>query len=48
MKSISNDSVELYEKIMSVKLLLIVIIVSKRYRSRYSLMQGSCFICNNF
>jgi len=30
---------------MSVKLLVIVITVYKRYPSTYSLMQGSCFIC---
>jgi len=30
---------------MSVKLLVIVIIVFKRYPSTYCLIQGSCFIC---
>jgi len=33
---------------MSVKLLIIVFIVSKRYPSTHYLMQGSCFICSNF
>jgi len=33
---------------MSVKLLVIVIIVFKRYPSTYCLMQGSCFICSDF
>jgi len=36
------------EKVVSVELLGIVIIVSKRYPSRSCLMQGSCFICSNF
>jgi len=31
-----------------VKLLVIVIIVFKRYPSTYGLMQGSCFMCSNF
>ena len=31
---------------MSVKLLVIVIIVFKRYSSTYCLMHGSCFICS--
>jgi len=31
-----------------VKLLVIVIIDFKRYPSTYCLMQGRCFICNNF
>ena len=38
----------LYKKIVSVKLLVIVITVFKRYPSTYCLMQGSCFICNYF
>jgi len=29
-------------------MLVIVIIVFKRYPSRYCLMQGSCFICSDF
>jgi len=33
---------------MSVKLLIIVIIVFSHYPSTYCLMQGRCFICNNF
>jgi len=33
---------------MSVKLLVIVIIVFKRYPGTGCLMQGSCFICSNF
>jgi len=33
---------------MSVKLLVIVILVSKRYPSTYCLMQGSCFIWISF
>jgi len=33
---------------VSVKLLIIVIIVFKRYPSTYCLMQGSCFICSDF
>ena len=41
---ISNDKAELYEKIVSVKLLVIVIIYFKRYPSTYCLMQGRCFI----
>jgi len=32
----------------SVKLLVIVIIVFKRYSSTYCFMQGWCFICSNF
>jgi len=43
----SNDKPKLYEKIVSVELLVIVIIVIKRYPSTYCLMQGSCFICIN-
>ena len=43
-----NDMAELYEKIVSVRLLVIVIIYFKRYPSTYSLMQGRCFICNKF
>jgi len=31
----------------SVKLLLIVIIVFKRYPSTYCLMQGRCFFCSD-
>ena len=45
--NISNDKPELYEKSVSVKLLVIVIVVFKRYPSTYCLMQGSCFICSN-
>ena len=37
---------ELYQKIVSVKLLVIVIIVFKGYPRTYCLMQGSCFICS--
>jgi len=33
---------------MPVKLLVLVIIVFKRYPSTYCLMQGSCFICRDF
>jgi len=33
---------------MSIKLLVIVIIVFKRYPSTNCLMQGSCFICSDF
>ena len=33
---------------MSVRLLVIVGIVDKRYPSTYGLMQGSCFICSDF
>jgi len=40
--------VELYEKIMSVKLLVIVIIVFKRYPCTYCLTQDGCFICSDF
>jgi len=36
----TNNKDGRYEKIMSVKLLAIVIIVSKRYPSSYCLMQG--------
>ena len=36
----SNEKAELYEKIVPVKLLVIVIIVFKRYPSTYCLMQG--------
>ena len=43
-----NDMAELYEKIVSVRLLVIVIIDFKRYPSTYSLMQGRCFICSKF
>jgi len=38
---------ELYEKILFVKLFVIVIIDSNRYPSTYCLMQGSCFIYSN-
>ena len=38
---------ELSSKIMSVKLLVIVIIDVKRYPSAYCLMKGSCFICSD-
>jgi len=33
---------------MSGKLLVIVIIVFKRYPRAYGLMRGSCAICSNF
>jgi len=33
---------------MSVTLLVIVIIVFKRYPSTYYVMQGNCFICSDF
>jgi len=46
--SLRNDQAELYEKIMSVKLLVIVTIVFKHYPSTYCLMQGRCFICSKF
>jgi len=39
----SNDKAELYEKIVSVKLLIIVIIDFKSYHITYCLMQGRCF-----
>jgi len=39
---------ELYEKIESVKVLFIVIIVFKLYSFTYCLMKGSCFICRVF
>jgi len=39
--NLSNDKAELYEKIMSVKFLVIVIINFKRYSRTYCLMQGS-------
>jgi len=45
---ISNDKAKLYETSVSVKLLVIVIIDFNRYPSTYYLMQGSCFIYNNF
>jgi len=35
-------------KIMSVKLLVIVILVFKGYISTYCFMHGRCFICSNF
>jgi len=38
--AMSNDKVKLYEKIVSVKVLLIVIIDFKRYPCTYCLMQG--------
>jgi len=44
----SYDKAEFYEKIVSVKLSVFVIIVCKRYPSTYWSMQGSCFICINF
>jgi len=46
--NISNDTAELYEKIVSVKLLVIVIIVFKSYPSTYCLIRGRCVICSNF
>jgi len=43
--NLSNDKAEFYEKIMSVKLLVIVIIiVFKRYPSIVYIMQARCFI----
>ena len=39
---------KLSPKIISVKLLVIVYIVFKRYRSTYCLVQGCCFICSDF
>jgi len=45
---ISNDKAELYEKLVPVKLLVIVVIYFKRYQSAYCLIQGNCFICSNF
>jgi len=45
--NISNDKAELYEKIVYVKLLVIVIIVFKRYPRTCCLMHGRCFICTN-
>jgi len=45
---ISNDKAKLYEKLMSVVLLVIVIIDFKRYPSTDCLMQGRCFICSEF
>jgi len=33
---------------MSIKMLVIVSIVLKRYHSTYCLIQGSCFVCSNF
>ena len=47
-KSKLNDMAELHEKIMSVNLLVIVIIVCKRFPCSNCLMQGSCVICINF
>ena len=44
----SNDKAKLYEKIVSVKLLVIVIADFKRYPSTYCLMTGRCFIYDNF
>ena len=46
--NIWNDKAELYEKIVSVNLLVIDIIDCKLYTSRYCLMQGSCAICSDF
>jgi len=46
--NISNDKAELYEKILSVKLFVIVIIDFKRYPSTNGSMQGGCFICSDF
>ena len=45
---ISNNKVEFYEKIVYLKLLVIVIIYFKRYPNTYCLMRGNCFICSNF
>jgi len=42
--SYDGDKIEIVIEIMSVKLLVIVIIVFKRYPSTYCLMQGRCFI----
>ena len=39
--NISNDKAELYEKTVSDELLVIVIILFKRYPSTYCLMQGA-------
>jgi len=41
--NISNDKAELYEKIVSVKVLVIVIIDFKSNTSTYCLMHGRCF-----
>ena len=46
--NISNDKAELYEEILSVKVLVIVVIDFKRYPSTYCLMQGRFFDCSNF
>ena len=46
--NISNDEVELYGKIVFIKLLVIVIIDYKRYPSIYCLMQYRCFICSKY
>ena len=46
--SFSTKETTTNQKIMSVKLLFIVIIDFKPYPSTYCLMQGSCFIRRNF
>jgi len=45
--NISSDKAELYEKIVSIKLLVIVIKDDKRYPSIFCFMQGRCFIFSN-
>ena len=47
--NILNDKAELYEKIMPVKMLVIVNIDCKHYASTctYCLTQGICFICSH-
>jgi len=46
--NISNDKAVLYEKIMSVKFLVIVIIVFKHYPGTYCSMQGGWFFVSTF
>ena len=46
--NISNDKAEVYEKIMSAKLLVILILVFKHYPSIYCLTQCRCAICSNY
>jgi len=41
-------NIEIVIEIMSVKVLVIVDTVYRRYPSTYGLMQGSCFICRDF
>ena len=45
---VSKVGQDLLLKIVSVKLLVIVIIAFKRYPSTYCLVQGRCFICGDF